>query len=473
LLTLAWPAAATAEAQVETTQLQLRFGDDGHLRQLRACVPDCRNPAAKTLRLVPDQGLVSFEPGLLASWTVMRKRTHNATVLQFEDSRSGARRTWTVPDSGWRLGLEISSPSPIVFASDAAFTHNDADGFARLLGRTRYVTLDAGGVQTTETDETPAATPADARWKGFRNRYWAVLAKPAGSATAIFRGNPSGAAGFTLDSLDQQPGLYALYLGPVEPKALVGAAPELRRLMYSGLWQPLRWICFALFYLLQAIHQWVPHWAASIMLLSITVSVLMWPLSRIADRLQRDVQATEARLAPKIAHIKAQFRGEKQADLMLAMYRAEGVHPLYSLKSLAGIAIVIPIFIGAFDMLAENIWLQGERFAWIADLARPDSVAALPFSLPFLGDRLNLLPVLMTGLSVCASWLHQVTAGGAGAASLHLKRLFLLAVVFLLLFYTFPAGMVLYWTTNNAVAVIKNLRRPGKPLAKSDWESNA
>jgi hypothetical protein len=56
---------------------------------------------------------------------------------------------------------------------------------------------------------------------------------------------------------------------------------------------------------------------------------------------------------------------------------------------------------------------------------------------------------------------------------LHLKRLFLLAVVFLLLFYTFPAGMVLYWTTNNAVAVIKNLRRPGKPLAKSDWESNA
>jgi YidC/Oxa1 family membrane protein insertase len=100
-------------------------------------------------------------------------------------------------------------------------------------------------------------------------------------------------------------------------------------------------------------------------------------------------------------------------------------------------------------------------------------VAALPFSLPFLGDRLNLLPFLMTGLSVCASWLHQVTAGGASAASLHLKRLFLLAVVFLLLFYTFPAGMVLYWTTNNAVAVIKNLRRPGKPLAKSDWESNA
>jgi YidC/Oxa1 family membrane protein insertase len=141
---------------------------------------------------------------------------------------------------------------------------------------------------------------------------------------------------------------------------------------------------------------------------------------------------------------------------------------------MAGIAIVIPIFIGAFDMLAENIWLEGERFAWIADLARPDSVAALPFNLPFLGDRLNLLPFLMTGLSVYASWLHQVTAAGStGAASLHLKRLFLLAAVFLLLFYTFPAGMVLYWTTNNAVAVIKNLRRPGKPLAKSDWESNA
>jgi membrane protein insertase Oxa1/YidC/SpoIIIJ len=138
------------------------------------------------------------------------------------------------------------------------------------------------------------------------------------------------------------------------------------------------------------------------------------------------------------------------------------VHPLYSLKSLLGIAVVIPVFIGAFDMLAENIHLMNAGFLWINDLSRPDALAQLPFRLPFFGSDLNLMPLLMTGLSVLASWLHKPLALSAESRAQHVRNMLLLALAFFALFYTFPAGMVLYWASNNLIAVAKSLwaRRP-------------
>ena len=137
------------------------------------------------------------------------------------------------------------------------------------------------------------------------------------------------------------------------------------------------------------------------------------------------------------------------------MYKEEGVHPLYSLKSLMGVFVVIPVFIGAFDMLAENIHLSGESFLWIADLSHADAFMALPFSLPFFGGYLNLLPFIMTGFSFIASKLHSHPSMDAAMQRKQSRNLVFMSLGFLILFYTFPAGMVLYWTTNNLISVIK------------------
>jgi membrane protein insertase Oxa1/YidC/SpoIIIJ len=122
-----------------------------------------------------------------------------------------------------------------------------------------------------------------------------------------------------------------------------------------------------------------------------------------------------------------------------------------------GVAVVIPVFIGAFDMLAENIHLLNTGFLWAADLSRPDDLFRLPFRLPFFGAEFNLLPFLMTGLSVVASNLHNPPALDAEMRKKQVRNMLLLAVAFFVLFYTFPAGMVLYWTTNNLISVIKSL----------------
>ena len=227
--------------------------------------------------------------------------------------------------------------------------------------------------------------------------------------------------------------------------------------MYSGLWFWLRWICQALYYLLTGIAMVVPQWGLAVMVLSVAVGILMRPLSKIADRLQDQVHETDGRLAPTLAAIKKDYKGEQQSEKIIAMYKEANVHPLYSLKSLVGVFVVIPVFIGAFDMLAENIHLSGESFLWIADLSQPDAFLQLGFSLPFFGGYLNLLPFIMTGFSFIASKLHSHPAMDVAQQRKHSRNLVLMSFAFLVLFYTFPAGMVLYWTTNNLISVIKAL----------------
>jgi len=119
--------------------------------------------------------------------------------------------------------------------------------------------------------------------------------------------------------------------------------------------------------------------------------------------------------------------------------------------------MVIPVFIGAFDMLAENFQLLHARFLWMDDLSRPDALAQLPFNVPFFGPDFNLLPFLMTGLSIIASVLHRPLALSRELRGRQVRNLSFLALAFFALFYTFPAGMVLYWTSNNLISAGKNL----------------
>jgi YidC/Oxa1 family membrane protein insertase len=86
----------------------------------------------------------------------------------------------------------------------------------------------------------------------------------------------------------------------------------------------------------------------------------------------------------------------------------------------------------------------------------------LPFDLPFFGDYLNLLPFIMTGFSFIASKMHSHPAMDAAQQRKHSRNLVLMSLAFLVLFYTFPAGMVLYWTTNNLISVIKALWKKRK-----------
>jgi len=105
-------------------------------------------------------------------------------------------------------------------------------------------------------------------------------------------------------------------------------------------------------------------------------------------------------------------------------------------------------------MLSETIALNGVPFLWIDNLAMPDRLFTFSVSAPFFGRFFNLLPFCMTGISLCASWMFSDSSLSPALRRKQRRNLYVLAGAFFLLFYTFPSGMVLYWTMNNVLSLV-------------------
>ena len=466
-LFLGFSAPANAEIPVHTESLQLKFSDWGDLLTVRACLPDCAAGDAKTQEFDSYRGFISLNRESGVAFELERFDSDHSIDLVFTNLLSNEVRRWRIPHTGWLLGLEVSRPQGMAMTSGEAFSPRDVPGFGAWLETLRYVALDDGAIHQSGLEEDIDAVTLESQWLGYRNRYWAAMIRPDQAVLASLRtGESQTEAQVDLSPEDADPIRYMVYAGPVEPAALKAAHADLSRLMYSGLWVWLGWICHALFWLLAMIHSVVPSWGLAIILMSLLVQLVMKPLNRWANGLQDDVRRTEARIAPSLAAIKKEYKGSEQAERIIALYKEENVHPLYSLKSMAGVLVIIPVFIGAFNMLSENIWLSGASFLWIMDLSLPDAVASLPFSIPFLGSDLNLLPFIMIALSIPASMLRNADDADPVVHARHTRNLVLMSLLFFLLFYTFPAGMVLYWVVNNVVsfcgALIQRFRQPGQ-----------
>ena len=487
ILLLGWSSVAAGQAasepvDVKAESLQLEFAPSAPAPvSWRACHPSCAaadGGSGTSIRFVgPGDGpqprvtLVgagtTLEPSRAAvvtsvadtpsarQVTVTSQPADGIQLLtSFEVARRGYEVTVSVrilgPNaaafmSGRRVAVELDVgqhwPSPT--ASGWLTIGNDvrrcllADGRVRLLG---------------EGERSPIPLPAG-QWAGFRDRFWTLLARADDGATIeLPPGVPSGLR------LLSEPGAtsarYTLYSGPLDDTALGRAAPALRRLLFSGLWSWLRALSVGALWILNALIAIVGDPGVAIILLAMVVKLLLLPITTVAHRLQAQVNATQARLQPEIDAIKGAYRGEAQARRLVALYRQQGVHPLYTLKSLVGVLIQLPVFIAVFDMLAESFALNGVSFLGVTDLAQPDGLIPLPGSLPVVGGRLNVLPFIMTGVSLGASLRFDDSALPPALRRRQRRNLAALAGVFLLLFYAFPAGMVLYWTSTNALQLV-------------------
>jgi len=331
-----------------------------------------------------------------------------------------------------------------------------AAGFAAMLERVGRVTVAGGTVHAVAEAPGPGGTLRAGEWAGVRGRFWAMLARPDGAGAAV---EPRPGPGVALVA-PAAPGpastewRYTIYAGPVEQQSLGHVDPELERLLLSGLWWWLRALALGLLQLLRRWTALLGHPGVAIVALAVSVKVLLLPLAAVAERLQERVNVTQARLQPGLDAINAAHRGEERTRRTLALYRELGVHPLYTLQSLAGFLIQIPVFIAVFDMLAEDIDLYRARFLWIADLSRPDALAPLPACVPFFGCELNLLPFLMSGVSLATLLRFRSRVLTPALVRRQRRNLASMTGLFFLLFYTFPAGMVLYWTSTNAFQLV-------------------
>lgn len=238
--------------------------------------------------------------------------------------------------------------------------------------------------------------------------------------------------------------------------ALVEHDGVLDQLRYQHLWGPLASLSRGVEWLLVTLQSVTGlAWGWSIVLFSLVLKVLLLPLSIYAARLQASVGAIQGKLAPKLAEIKARYDGEEAHKRIMAAHKELGVSTFFSLKPLGALFLQVPVWIAVFNALGEMPQLVGQGFLWIENLSYPDSIATLPAAVPLLGTSISLLPVVMAGVTFASSMLLRDAAAPAMEKKRQTRNALFTALAFLLLFYPFPAAMVLYWTLSNALQIVQ------------------
>jgi len=199
-------------------------------------------------------------------------------------------------------------------------------------------------------------------------------------------------------------------------------------------------LCFTIFFRL------FKNVGFSILGVSLVVSVCTLPFYIFAEKIQQKERDFFKRLKPKIDKIKSVFKGDEQYMILSAYYRQNHYHPIYALRNSLNLLIQIPFFIAAYSFLHHSQLLNNCSFFFINDLSKPDAL----FNIGNI--NINLLPLFMTFINV--------TSGAVYSKNLEFKdkfQLYGIALIFLLLLYNSPSGLVLYWTTNNLFSLFKNI----------------
>lgn len=229
-----------------------------------------------------------------------------------------------------------------------------------------------------------------------------------------------------------------------------------KKLKYTHLWEPFRLLCIGIEEALLWLHSLHSlGWGVTIILLSLLFKIFILPANVLLTRSQRKVSHIQARLAPELETIKVNFSGEEAHNKFMAAHKANGVTPFYNLKPLLLTLAPIPFWIAIFNVLGELNQIAGHSFMWITDLAYPDAIFDFGVHVPLLGTSINLLPILMTLLTIFAALLHQNKIVSAKELRRQKLNLYFMAFGFLLLFYPFPSAMVLYWTFANIWGLIQ------------------
>ena len=245
-------------------------------------------------------------------------------------------------------------------------------------------------------------------------------------------------------------------LKTIQKQYLDDVYPELINLKYNYLWAPLAFLSeiveIALIFIFNNIFN---NWGLVLIFFVFFIKVLLFPISYITLKLQNKVDRVKMKLTPKLKKIKTNYDGENAHNRIIEAYKDLGVSPFFELKPMFGLIIQIPILIAIFNALGEMSQFQGISFLWIKDLSYPDTIINLPFSIFFLGNGINLFPFIMVIISIYSGVIFQNKYMSHQELKKKKRKMYFTAFAFFILFYPFPAVIVMYWTLSNILELIQ------------------
>ncbi len=287
-----------------------------------------------------------------------------------------------------------------------------------------------------DTGEATYPKNADNGWIAMQEHYFLTAWLPKDKSLREYYAKGLGenlyTAGVIVPVGAIQPGKTArvvvpLYAGPQEQSKLAELAQGLDLVVDYG-W--LTVIGAPLFWLLSLFHSWTGNWGVAIILLTMLVKLLFFPLSAAGYRSMAKLKA----VTPKLQRLREQHGNDRQKmnQAMMEFYKAEKINPM---GGCLPILVQIPVFISLFWVLLASVELRYAPFAlWIQDLSSPDPYYVLPVIMGismFLQTKLNPTPT----------------------DPIQAKVMQILPIAFSIFFFFFPAGLVLYSLVNNVLSI--------------------
>ncbi len=218
-----------------------------------------------------------------------------------------------------------------------------------------------------------------------------------------------------------------LFVGPQEEDKLAALAPGLELVKDYG-WFTI--LAKPLFWLLTQLHKLIGNWGWAIVGLVVLLKIAFYWLNATAYRSMAKMKA----INPKVMVMRERLKDKPQEmqQEMMRIYREEKVNPL---GGCLPIFVQMPFFIALYWVLLSSVEMRNAPWiGWIADLSAKD---------PYF-----ILPLLMTATSLFQTWLNPTPPDPMQA-----KMMWIMPLVFSVMFFVFPAGLVLYWLTNNVLSI--------------------
>lgn len=303
------------------------------------------------------------------------------------------------------------------------------------------------------------------KWVSVSDMYFAYILKAAGANGVIDGGNYNftykgsikddngkkkefdviGAAGreqsVNVNPNSKQSWNFDFYAGPKDIKLLANFAPGAQDTLHLMTWPVMRtitqWFLYALIYLKNLVGSF--GWA--IILLTIIVKLIFWPITHKSNKSMKKMQ----KIQPMVKELREKYKDDKQLlnQKTMELYRTEKVNPL---GGCLPILVQIPVFIALYYTLMGAFEIRHASFLWAVDLTKPDTVAHI-FGLP-----INPFAILMALTMLLQQKLTPVAADPAQA-----KMMMLMPLVMLIFLYSLPSGLTLYWTVSQVITIIQLL----------------
>ena len=293
-----------------------------------------------------------------------------------------------------------------------------------------------------ETPEKELELKGAVQWVALQDKYFISVMMPKQGEAALVKaeGEKIVSAGVRQAASGGSPSVaLQLYAGPKEYDTLRSLNIGLEDMIdfgwfIYGSWAIVKSIAKPIFYVLRFIYEYVPNYGVAIVLLTLGIKVLFVPLQYKSYKSMKMMKAIQ----PKIAAVQEKYKGDRDRlnKELMKLYRDQKVNPLGSILPMF---LQMPVFIALFNVLYMSIDLRQAPFMfWVTDLSVQD---------PFY-----VLPIIMGATMFIQQKITPNTMDPTQA-----KIMLVLPIGMTFLFINFPAGLVLYWMTNNILTITQQL----------------